>query len=101
MPAGPHVKLVENYKEDMSNHIKACGLTQEAPYVKEYVKGLTYRLTQGQVDVLMRVDGRGREGNTDYFFNPPQADGVDGEVRVEGKVRVDGDVRVGEKSANL
>ena len=70
-------------------------MTQEAPYVKEYVKGLTYRLTEGQADGLMRVDRRRREGNTDYFFNPPQADGVDGEVRVDGKVRVDWDMRVG------
>ena len=83
------------------HRIKECGLTQEAPYVKEYVKGLTYRLAQGQADVLMRVDGRGREGKTDYFFNPPQADGVDGEVRVDGDVRVGGDMRVGEKSANV
>ncbi len=77
-----HVKIV-------SKHIKECGLTQEAPYVKEYVKGLTYRLTQERGGVLMRaggklrVDRRRRGGNTDYFFNPPQADGVDGKVRVD------------------
>ena len=71
------------------HRIKECGLTQEAPYVKEYVKGLTYRLTQERGGVLMRaggklqVDRRRRGGNTDYFFNPPQADGVDGEVRVD------------------
>ena len=80
---------MSNNVKTVSKHIKECGLTQEAPYVKEYVKGLTYRLTQERGGVLMRaggklqVDRRRRGGNTDYFFNPPQAGGVDGEVRVD------------------
>ena len=36
-----------------------------------------------RVDERVRAGGRGREDSTDYFFNPPQADGVDGEVRVD------------------
>ena len=85
----PPVKLMSNNAKTVSKHIKECGLTQEAPYVKEYVKSLTYRLTQERGGVLMRaggrlqVDRRRRGGNTNYFCNPPQADGVDGEARVD------------------
>ena len=68
------IKLMSNSVRDVSKYIKVCGLTQEAPYVKEYVKGLTYRLTQERGGVLMRaggklqVDRRGRGGSADYLF---------------------------------
>ena len=38
-----------------------------------------------RVDERMRVDGRGREDSTDYFFNPPQAYGVDGKCKWGGE----------------
>ena len=80
---------MSSHAKTVSNHIKECGLAQSAAYVKEYVKHLARRLAQEQRGVLMRaggklqVDRRRRGGNTDYFFNPPQADGVGGEVRVD------------------
>ena len=43
-----------------------------------------------RVDERVRAGGRGREDSTDYFFNPPQAYGVDGKCKWGGAMRVDG-----------
>ncbi len=44
----------------MSKCVNEYGLTQEAPYVKEYVKDLTYRLAQVRMEVRMRAGGKMR-----------------------------------------
>ena len=50
-----------------------------------------------RVDERARAGGRGREDSTDYFFNPPQAYGVDGKCKWGGRCEWMGLMRVDEE----